>query len=227
MYKVGWFWLFTNFSEIKSPRRNLPAKRSCSDPEVRGGLVHGLPLVQVLMPPCQKMLKLPEIQYAAAQIFSWDGWLPVNVKEYLSPFRDHLVANLCLRTNGKFLAVIMLYWKLSESRLTFVESSPKALQMLSESRLTFVETPSKADWLSECSPKAGALKALQKLSESRLTFVESPLWNKLTFVESPQKPLKARKSRHLFKVLRQSCPTSATLGEDWRPAILKTGLEGP
>ena len=206
MYKVGWFWLFTNFSEIKSPRRNLPAKRSCSDPEVRGGLVHGLPLVQVLMPPCQK---LPEIQYAAAQIFSWDGWLPVNVKEYLSPFRDHLVANLCLRTNGKFLAVIMLYWKLSGSRLTFVE------------------TPSKADWLSECSPKAGALKALQKLSESRLTFVESPLWNKLTFVESPQKPLKARKSRHLFKVLRQSCPTSTTLGEDWRPAILKTGLEGP
>ena len=194
MYKVGWFWLFTNFSEIKSPRRNLPAKRSCSDPEVRGGLVHGLPLVQVLMPPCQKMLKLPEIQYAAAQIFSWDGWLPVNVKEYLSPFRDHLVANLCLRTNGKFLAVIMLYWKLSECRLTFVESSPKALQML---------------------------------SESRLTFVESPLWNKLTFVESPQKPLKARKSRHLFKVLRQSCPTSATLGENWRPAILKTGLKGP
>ena len=173
MYKVGWFWLFTNFSEIKSPRRNLPAKRSCSDPEVRGGLVHGLPLVQVLMPPCQKMLKLPEIQYAAAQIFSWDGWLPVNVKEYLSPFRDHLVANLCLRTNGKFLAVIMLYWKLSGSRLTFVE------------------TPSKADWLSECSPKAGALKALQKLSGKQTDICSKPSLKQADFRWKPSKAFKS------------------------------------
>ena len=116
-----------------------------------------------------------------------------------------------LRKNVQFLAVIMLvllknfkftidskslyhvatkiiwnqgnfHWKLSESRLTFAESPPKAnwlslkaLQKqtdfhlkLSESRLTFTESPPKADWL--------LLNALQKLPESRLTlFVESPL----------------------------------------------------